>query len=241
VAQRGKPSPRARSGADRTAVALIESTQSLGERLREERDRKGLTLRELARRIEVSPSLVSQIETGKIRPSVRTLYAMLDEYDVTVEQLFAGSGSTVVVDGFDASSRPAGAAAPADRPLAPARRKRRRSAEDRVQRADSRRVIELESGVRWERLTTTGDDDVDVDFHATVYDVGGASSPEGQLVRHQGREFGYVLSGRLGITVGSEAYVLEAGDSISFDSTLPHRLHNDGDEPLSAIWFVLGR
>ena len=100
-------------------------------------------------------------------------------------------------------------------------------------------MIELESGVRWERLTTTGDDAVD--FHATVYDVGGASSPEGQLVRHHGREFGYILSGRLGVKVGDDEYVLEAGDSISFDSTIPHRLHNDGDEPLSAIWFVLGR
>ena len=57
-----------------------------------ERDRKGLTLRELARRLEVSPSLISQIETGKIRPSVRTLYAMLQEYDVSVEQLFADAG-----------------------------------------------------------------------------------------------------------------------------------------------------
>jgi transcriptional regulator with XRE-family HTH domain len=226
-----KPRAKGRGTAHTAAAELIESNHRLGERLRLERDRKGLTLRELARRLEVSPSLISQIETGKIRPSVRTLYAMLQEYDVSVEQLFADAGmpaETVTEPGPEPDPQPA-----------PLRTRQRLSPQDRVQRANDRRVIELESGVRWERLTTTGDDAVD--FHATVYDVGGASSPEGQLVRHHGREFGYIVSGRLGVKVGDEEYVLEAGDSISFDSTIPHRLHNDGDEPLSAIWFVLGR
>jgi transcriptional regulator with XRE-family HTH domain len=223
-----KPRSRARAADRDVAAELIETSPGLGERLRLERERTGLSLRELARRLEVSPSLISQIETGKIRPSVRTLYAMLDEYDLSVEQLFAQA--------------PRAEASPAEARKAtwtavPGRR--RRAAEDRVQRAHDRRVIELESGVRWERLTATSEDDVD--FHATVYEVGGASSPEGQLVRHHGREFGLVLSGRLGITVGTEQFVLEEGDSISFDSSIPHRLYNDGDEQLNAIWFVLGR
>ena len=45
----------------------------------------------------------------------------------------------------------------------------------------------------------------------------------------------------LGITVGFEDYVLEPGDSISFESTIPHRLHNEGDEVVTAIWVVVGR
>ena len=56
---------------------------ALGERLREKRTERGLGLRELARRLDVSPSLVSQIETGKIQPSVRTLYAMVSELGVS--------------------------------------------------------------------------------------------------------------------------------------------------------------
>jgi mannose-6-phosphate isomerase-like protein (cupin superfamily) len=35
--------------------------------------------------------------------------------------------------------------------------------------------------------------------------------------------------------------VLSPGDSISFESTIPHRLHNDGDEAVRAIWVTLGR
>ena len=108
-----------------------------------------------------------------------------------------------------------------------------------MQRAETRRTIELESGVRWERLTPWNDRDVDF-LHAT-YEVGGASSPEERLVRHSGREFGIVLTGRLGVTVGFEEHVLEPGDSISFESTVPHRLHNDGAEVVTAIWVVVGR
>ena len=60
-------------------------------------------------------------------------------------------------------------------------------------------------------------------------------------MRHAGREFGLVLSGRLGVTVGFDDYLLEPGDSISFESTIPHRLHNDGDDVVRAIWVTLGR
>jgi transcriptional regulator with XRE-family HTH domain len=198
----------------------------LGQRLRTERDRLGLSVRELSRRLDVSPSLVSQIETGKIQPSVRTLYAMVSELGVSLDELFAAGDAEPSAP--DTRSERVGS--PTGPVIPPA---------ERVQRADSRRVIELESGVRWERLTTWNDGDID--FLYTIYHPGGASAPNGKLVRHNGREFGIVIKGHLGVTVGFEDYVLEPGDSISFESTTPHRLHNDGDEDVEAIWVVLGR
>jgi quercetin dioxygenase-like cupin family protein len=74
-----------------------------------------------------------------------------------------------------------------------------------------------------------------------VYPAGGESAPADALVRHTGREFGIVLAGRLRVTVGFEDHELGPGDSISFDSTVPHRLYNDGDETVEAVWVVLGR
>src|SRR5262245_9499456 len=61
---------------------------SLGERLRSERTARGLSLRELARRAGVSPSLLSQIETAKIFPSVGTLYAIVRELGVSIDEIF---------------------------------------------------------------------------------------------------------------------------------------------------------
>ena len=108
-----------------------------------------------------------------------------------------------------------------------------------VQRAGSRKAVELESGVRWERLTPSSDPSAD--FLFVVYDVGGSSSQGDQFIRHWGREYGLVLSGTLEVTVGFDSYLLGPGDSISFDSTVPHRLRNTGREPATGVWLVSGR
>jgi mannose-6-phosphate isomerase-like protein (cupin superfamily) len=50
-----------------------------------------------------------------------------------------------------------------------------------------------------------------------------------------------VLSGRLQVRIGFDEYVLEPGDAISINSSVPHRLATLGDQPVTAIWFVLGR
>src|SRR3954447_1330124 len=65
-----------------------DGMEDLGRRLKEVRVRAGLTLRELARQADVSPSLISQIENGKSRPSVSTLYTLARLLNVPVNELF---------------------------------------------------------------------------------------------------------------------------------------------------------
>jgi quercetin dioxygenase-like cupin family protein len=50
-----------------------------------------------------------------------------------------------------------------------------------------------------------------------------------------------VLSGILEVTVGNEVFVLRAGESLGFDSSIPHVLRNVGDSDFQGIWFVHGR
>ena len=103
----------------------------------------------------------------------------------------------------------------------------------------NRPKIELGSGVSWERLAPKPDPNID--FLYLIYGVGGESTPANALLRHSGQEFGYVLSGRLQVTIGFNTYELGPGDSIGFECTTPHRFANVGDEPVHAIWFVVGR
>lgn len=209
----------------RTARAPLE--EDVGPRLRAHREQRGLSLRELARRLGVSPSAISQIETGKSRPSVSTLYSIVSELGMSLDELFGA-----------AKPKPPAESQPAPTPARRASRGQR-SRERHVQRAHSRATIELESGVRWERLTPGPDHEVD--FLSVTYDVDGSSSEGNRSMRHSGHEYGLILSGQLEVTVGFDHYVLGPGDSISFDSTVPHRLTNLGTEPVHGVWVVVGR
>jgi len=202
----------------------------MGERLRSARQARGLTLRVLATRLSVSPSMISQIETGRASPSVSTLYAIATELDVSLDELLfndrrpgsgqaAGKPSATGGDDADATADSAGG--------------------QLLQPHDTRKKIRLASGVTWERLTPLSDPETE--FLYVTYEVGGASSNEDDFQRHAGHEWGYVLEGKLDIRIGFDDYLLGPGDSISFDSTLPHRLANVGESAVHAIWFVLGR
>jgi transcriptional regulator with XRE-family HTH domain len=207
---------------DLSLAKTPDASSMLGPRLRAIRLRRGLSLRELARRLALSPSSISQIETGKMQPSVRTLYAFVSEFGVTVDEVLFDPAPS---DGASASlseSSPS-VAGPG---LA-------------VQRAEGRPAISLNSGVTWERLMFWADEDVE--FIEATYEPGSASSPADALVRHSGHEFGHVLSGTLRVVVGFDEFVLGPGDSITFPSSTPHRLGNDGTEPVRAIWVVRGR
>jgi transcriptional regulator with XRE-family HTH domain len=203
----------------------------MGDRLRDARRRRQLSLRDLAGRVGLSASLISQVETGRARPSVSTLYAIASELEVSLDELLFND---VERGGRTAADAPLSVVPPelTVRPSEPA-------GGPPVQRADERKVIRLASGVVWERLTT--ESVPGVDFLYVTYEVGGASSPEHEFQRHGGHEWGVVLSGRLGVTIGFDEHELGPGDSISIDSTVPHRLYNRGTVPVHGIWFVLGR
>jgi len=196
----------------------------MGEHLREARRARNLSLRTLAERLGVSPSLISQIETGRANPSVSTLYAIAAELDVSLDELLFNDRRS------SGPAAPARAGAVSTGTMAPA---------PPVQRAADRHAIRLASGVNWERLTTMSEPGVE--FLHVTYEVGGASSPPDAFQRHPGHEWGYVLSGRLQVRIGFDEYVLEPGDAISINSSVPHRLATLGDQPVRAIWFVLGR
>lgn len=85
----------------------------IGERIRQERIRKGVSARGLAREIGVSASLISQIETDKSQPSVSTLYAITTALGISVEDIFNAVDEGPVADnvlGGGASDEAAGTA-----------------------------------------------------------------------------------------------------------------------------------
>src|SRR4029077_15748959 len=168
---------------------------------------RGLSLRSMARRLGVSPSLISQVETGRARPSVNTLYALANEFGISLDELlFMDAAPGIPTPEANGSADPFAI----DLPSRP------------VQEASSRVSIRLGSGVVWERLTT--ESLRNVDFLYVTYEVGGASSPADAYQRHKGQEGRYVLPGRLHVNIGFDEYELAPGEAIPFASSAPHRL-----------------
>ena len=203
----------------------------LGPRLRLVRGSRRLSVRELARRVGCSASLVSQIERGVSVPSVGVLYSLATELGSSLDYLLFGS----------AAGLPAGdARLPAGDARLPAVAPEPREAAPPpviVQRGCDRRIIDLASGVRWERLTPQPE--AMTDFLEVIYSPGGHSTDERRPLRHDGREYGLIIGGTLQANVGFESYELGPGDSIAFDSSTPHEYLNKTGDYVHAIWVVV--
>jgi transcriptional regulator with XRE-family HTH domain/quercetin dioxygenase-like cupin family protein len=218
----------------------------IGEKLRAVRQNRQMSLRELANKAEVSASMLSQIETGKVFPSVRSLYSIANALEVSVDYFFPEQNderAAVSAIGIEATSQQTltasemrdaklNAGTPPDKdftmddPASPP-----------VVHVGARPLIELKGGVTWARLTALAERGAE--FLEITYAPGSMSGAN--MSHHEGREFGLILAGELVIELGFESYTLHEGDSIIFESTVPHRLINRSDRPMRAVWVVLNR
>ncbi|MCR5623245.1 MAG: XRE family transcriptional regulator [Treponema sp.] len=66
----------------------VKKSLRFGEKIREVRERKGLTLKAVASQAGVSESLVSQIERGRVSPAIDTLLSLAQVLDIRLEYLF---------------------------------------------------------------------------------------------------------------------------------------------------------
>jgi transcriptional regulator with XRE-family HTH domain/quercetin dioxygenase-like cupin family protein len=227
----------------------------IGERIREERLRRGYNLRTLARAVNVSASHISQIENGKCRPSVSTLYSITSVLGVSIDDLFearttpveAGLGkqdanpgdsflpkksNDLPVQGTGSGKAAGPTAVPAALVALAADHARRMGP---IVGPSDRETLELDSGVTWDRLGHVPG--LAVDFLLITYAPGGSSSSTSQLMRHPGTEYGYLISGELTVTLGFSEHKIVAGDAICFSSATPHRYRNDGTDPAVGVWF----
>ena len=222
-----------------------QHARAIGEKLRAARQQQQMSLRELATKAEISASMLSQIETGKAYPSVRSIYSIAAALAVPVDYFFPVQVSHEAVTFRSDSNMPSDMTASELRDakvngemdsvaleFAP-----RAQAPAPVVHINDRPTIELKGGITWSRLTALAESSAE--FLEITYALGATSGA--QLSHHEGREFGLILEGELIVELGFEVYTLCQGDSIIFDSTTPHRMTNKGTQPMRALWVVLSR
>jgi len=191
----------------------------IGNRVRDARAAAGMSVRELARRIDVSASHVSQVERGLASFSVRALYNVVSVLGISMDSLFESGQAQR--DPEEARGDEHGALDEAMMVL----------------RAGGRPVIPLPGGTRWERLTPQPESGAE--FIEVIYPPGHDQALHPQdFIRHSSREYGLVLEGSLTVQVGFDKTVLHTGDSIAFDSVTPHRFWNETPREVRAVWFI---
>lgn len=179
----------------------------LGMKIRTLRTQLGMTLKDLAEEAGVSQSLVSQVERGVASPSITTVRRLTGALDVPVATLFIEK---------DQASSP-------DVEL---------EGERIVVRKDERKGLHVpKSRVSYELLTP--DLNRKVEFLWIEYSPGSRSHPA--LMSHEGEENALCLSGSIVVTVEGNEFVLDSGDSISFDSNRAHNVENRGSDPAVVI------
>jgi transcriptional regulator with XRE-family HTH domain/mannose-6-phosphate isomerase-like protein (cupin superfamily) len=255
MSARAEPPAPEGAGAEPPTHEGIDPSENLGARLRQARLQANLSLREVARQLGVSPSFVSQLENSKSQPSVATLYSMARLLGVSIDRLFDGQEQAT-----PPSVAPPGTGQPEDRLHAPAPVSGTTS-EDAVpisrgkpgfpavtwgeQPSEAPRLsitpsgrrsrLVLESGVSWEQLVPKSDE---LDFIELIYPAGSSSTMDGRMLRHDDYEYGILLEGQLEVTLGFDVFVLNAGEAIGFDSTIPHLFRNPGTTPARGIWVM---
>ena len=189
-----------------TDAAAARDRRLLGLRLRELRRLRGLTTRALAARSGVSTSMINQIETGTTGTSVSSLRRIAAGLDVPLAEFFLTG---------EVAPEQAGTSGPS---VSVVRRNERR----RLQLPESHVVYEL----------LTPDLSSEIEF---VWIELEPDHPPVEAMSHPGRECCVVIAGTLTSVIGGEEYVLEAGDSIVFDCSIPHKTENRGTDTVIQI------
>jgi transcriptional regulator with XRE-family HTH domain len=100
-----------------------------------------------------------------------------------------------------------------------------------VRKQDRKRIRGPHSPVEYELLSP----DLQRNMEVIMMELepGQASSPV--PIGHRGEECATILSGKARVQVGDEYFDLEEGDTIYFDSGVPHRVLNPGTTPMRLI------
>ncbi|WP_327582987.1 XRE family transcriptional regulator [Nonomuraea sp. NBC_00507] len=170
---------------------------ALGGRIRELRKRAGLTLDSVADAAQISASLLSRVERGVAQPSLPTLRTIARALGVPIAALFEGEDRSTANE-HDAAGR---------RLV--------------VRHADRRRLKVPDSRIEYELMIPDLDGAVEV-IWGSIPPGGGATLPSS----HPGEEVVVAFTGHVAVVVDDEEFLLAAGDTIRFDRSRPHRLHN---------------
>jgi transcriptional regulator with XRE-family HTH domain len=192
---------RAHHAPEKQGGVFVSETNRVGKKITTLRESLGLSLEELAERCDCDAGVVEALERGVLAPSLAPLLQVTRALGVRLGTLLDDDTNVGPV----------------------------------ITRRDEAEVV---SRVR--SLETSSDAGV-LDFFSLasgksarhmepfLIDVQRSGAEHHKLSSHEGEEFIYVTEGQIEIEYGKEVHVLSEGDSIYYDSIVPHQVRAHGD------------
>ena len=173
-----------------------------------------MSLQEVSKKSNVSTSLLSQVERGKSVPTITTLEKICKKaFNLSVAE-FLSDNESPSSDGSKG-------------------REESRSEQVFVVARDNRKKLILPRGqIHYELLSP--DLQKKIEFIYVFVPVGAKTDS----FMHNGEECGVILEGTLKGVIGENEITLREGDSIYFDSSIPHRWENGCEKVVKAIWAI---
>ncbi|KZX15628.1 (S)-2-hydroxypropylphosphonic acid epoxidase [Methanobrevibacter cuticularis] len=179
----------------------MSEKNEVGAKIQNLRESRDMTTKTLAEESNVSLDLISDIEKGKVVPSLTPLTKIARSLGVRL--------GTLLDD------------APQTGPIL-------------VKEGKSDKVVyfsgeEKQTDVSALEFHSLGAGKYDRHMEPFIIDVH-TNNGEFELSSHEGEEFIYVLEGAIELKYGQDSYIVKKGDSIYYDSIIPHHLHSYNNE-----------
>jgi transcriptional regulator with XRE-family HTH domain len=179
-------------------------TASVGERVSQVRDKRGLSLEDVSQRTGIDVSMLSQIEEGAVAPPLGTIIKLAKALEMRMGYFISGEE---------------------DRPYTIVRHSDRKV----VSRYDSKKAKYY--GYEYESLAPHKKERHMEPFLVTLE----SAETEEERSTHDGQEFIFVLQGQMEVRLGEELHILDPGDAIYYDSTVPHLVKAHGKKPTKIL------
>jgi transcriptional regulator with XRE-family HTH domain len=183
----------------------------VGEKIKTLREQKGLLLKDVADRTGFSAALISQMENHLVSPSLGTLIKLAKALDVRVGDFFGESHEDPYT----------------------------------IVRKDEQKTVSRfasKEGVKYGySYGSLGFDLKNRHMEPFIITLEPATIKTSKTSTHEGEEFIYVLEGEMEVILGNHRDVLYPGDSIYYDSTIPHRVqcHQERNTKILAVLYTL--
>lgn len=177
----------------------------VGESIRATREERGLSLKDLADLTGFSAALLSQMENHLVSPSLGTIITISRALKLPLGHFFGKASG---------------------QPYSIVRKDERK----KVSRFASKEGVNY--GYSYESL---GYDKKNRHMEPFLVTLEPATVKTQTLSTHEGEEFIYVLEGDMEVILGKHTDLLQPGDSIYYDSTIPHRVQCHEDRPTKIL------